>query len=192
MAVVEVKCPKCKGKEVIKYGQTTNKKQRYICKNKECKQESFILEYSERAMIPEIKEQIVKMAINGSGIRDTARVLKISPTTVINELKKSSKIEQVNKQLIEQIKDKTKVIVKIEKQNQEAEMDEMWSYVGKKEQQRWLWHAIDHQTNKVLAYTFGNHQDEILVKLKELLKPFEITKFYTDSWGAYQRWVWLF
>ncbi|HRY15610.1 MAG TPA: IS1-like element transposase [Candidatus Competibacteraceae bacterium] len=28
------------------------------------------------------------MAINGSGIRDTARVLDISPTTVINELKK--------------------------------------------------------------------------------------------------------
>ena len=93
----------------------------------------------------------------------------------------------MNKQLIEQIKDKTKVIVKIEKQNQEAEIDEMWSYVGKKEQQRWLWHAIDHQTSKVLAYTFGNHQDEILVKLKELLKPFEITKFYTDSWGAYQQ-----
>jgi len=28
------------------------------------------------------------MAVNGSGIRDTARVLKISPTTVIEELKK--------------------------------------------------------------------------------------------------------
>ncbi|NMF59602.1 hypothetical protein HC246_16650 [Pseudanabaena yagii GIHE-NHR1] len=32
------------------------------------------------------------MAINGSGIRDTSRVLGISPTTVINELKKSRKI----------------------------------------------------------------------------------------------------
>jgi transposase-like protein len=30
------------------------------------------------------------MALNGSGIRDTARVLEISPTTVISELKKSS------------------------------------------------------------------------------------------------------
>jgi IS1 transposase len=26
-----------------------------------------------------------------------------------------------------------------------AEMDEMWSFVQKKEQQRWLWHAIDQQ-----------------------------------------------
>ena len=39
---------------------------------------------------PAIKEQIVDMALNGSGIRDTARVLKISPTTVLNELKKKS------------------------------------------------------------------------------------------------------
>jgi insertion element IS1 protein InsB len=31
------------------------------------------------------------MALNGSGIRDTARVLKISPTTVINELKKKNR-----------------------------------------------------------------------------------------------------
>ena len=25
---------------------------------------------------------------------------------------------------------------------EEAEVDEMWSYVGKKANQRWLWHAI--------------------------------------------------
>jgi len=40
--------------------------------------------------LPEIKNQMIDMAINGSGIRDTARVLEISPTTVINELKKKN------------------------------------------------------------------------------------------------------
>ena len=34
--------------------------------------------------------QIIDMAMNASGIRDTARVLKISFTTVINELKKKT------------------------------------------------------------------------------------------------------
>ena len=38
--------------------------------------------------LPDVKQKIVEMTLNGSGIRDTARVLKISPTTVINELKK--------------------------------------------------------------------------------------------------------
>ncbi len=32
-----------------------------------------------------------------------------------------------------------------------AELDEMWSFVGKKQHQRWLWHAIDHHSGKVLA-----------------------------------------
>jgi IS1 transposase len=36
-----------------------------------------------------------------------------------------------------------------------SELDEMWSYVAKKSQPRWLWHAIDHHTGKVLAYVFG-------------------------------------
>jgi hypothetical protein len=37
-----------------------------------------------------VKQQMVDMALNGSGIRDTARVLRVSPTTVITTLKKKS------------------------------------------------------------------------------------------------------
>jgi transposase-like protein len=35
-----------------------------------------------------VKQQIVDMAINASGIRDTARVLHVSTNTVMKELKK--------------------------------------------------------------------------------------------------------
>jgi insertion element IS1 protein InsB len=69
----------------------------------------------------------------------------------------------------------------------EAEVDEMWSFVGKKQGPRWLWHALDHHTGKVLAYVFGRRQDAVFVKLKALLKPFGITRYYTDCWGAYRR-----
>ena len=34
---------------------------------------------------------------------------------------------------------------------EEAEIDEQWSFVSKKSNQRWLWYAIDHATNTVLA-----------------------------------------
>ena len=63
----------------------------------------------------------------------------------------------------------------------------MWSYVGHKENQRWLWHAIDHTTGAVLAYVFGDRKDIIFQQLKERLEPFGITRFYTDDWGAYER-----
>ena len=80
------------------------------------------------------------------------------------------------------------VIVDIQKvEDPEAELDEMWSYVQRKEHQRWLWHAIDHNTGKILAYTLGDHKDDVFLKLKEILEPFGITRLYTDAWGAYER-----
>lgn len=69
----------------------------------------------------------------------------------------------------------------------EVEADEMWSFVGSKQQQRWLWHAIDHHTGEVLAYVLSNHQDEAFLQLKSLLEPFGVMQFYTDAWGAYER-----
>jgi insertion element IS1 protein InsB len=69
----------------------------------------------------------------------------------------------------------------------EAEMDEMWSFVRCKKQERWLWHAIDHDTGAVLAYVLSDHKDSAFLGLKALLEPFGISQFYTDGWGAYQR-----
>jgi insertion element IS1 protein InsB len=68
-----------------------------------------------------------------------------------------------------------------------SELDEMWSYVGKKAEQRWLWHAIDHHRGHVLAYVFGRRKDEVFLQLQALLEPFGIGRFYTDGWGAYER-----
>lgn len=57
----------------------------------------------------------------------------------------------------------------------------------KKKNQRWLWHAIDHETGEELAYTFGRREDKAFEKLKSLLEPFNIIRFFTDDWGAYLR-----
>ncbi len=65
----------------------------------------------------------------------------------------------------------------------------MWSYVGKKTNPRWLWHAIDRRTGQVLAYVFGRRKDEVFLQLKKLLQPFGIKRFCTDGWGAYQRYL---
>jgi insertion element IS1 protein InsB len=68
-----------------------------------------------------------------------------------------------------------------------SELDEMWAYVARKSNPRWLWHAIDHHTGKVLAYVFGRRKDHVFLKLKALLEPFGIAKYCTDGWGAYER-----
>jgi transposase-like protein len=91
MVLIPVLCPYCHSDQVIKGGKTKAGKQRYKCQNVDCCRYSFQLELTYKGLSPAVKEQIIDMALNGSGIRDTARVLKISPTTVINELKKKRK-----------------------------------------------------------------------------------------------------
>jgi insertion element IS1 protein InsB len=55
----------------------------------------------------------------------------------------------VNQPLIERLPpSRVEVIVE---RVEEAEVDEMWSCVGKKKEPRWLWHALDHRTGKLLA-----------------------------------------
>ncbi|MCD6056075.1 MAG: transposase [Gammaproteobacteria bacterium] len=74
-------------------------------------------------------------------------------------------------------------IVRIE----EVELDEMWSFVKKKSNQRWLWHAIDHNTHKVLAYHFGKRKDCVFRAFQKKLSCFDIDFYFTDDWGAYER-----
>jgi transposase-like protein len=63
-------------------------KQRYRCRQCPDRAHTFLLDYSYPGQSPSIKDQMVDMAMKASGIRDTARVLHVSPTTVIKELKK--------------------------------------------------------------------------------------------------------
>jgi transposase-like protein len=88
MVLEPIQCPTCQCTNVVKHGKSTEGKQRYKCRNTDCSRSTFIKQYSYRGYLSEVKQQIGDMAVNGSGIRDTARVLKISPTTVIEELKK--------------------------------------------------------------------------------------------------------
>ena len=183
---IAVRCLHCHSDQIVKRGKTARGTQRYLCQNEECATDSFRLDYRNRGCLPEVKQLIIDMSLNASGVRDTARSLHISTDTVLSELKKKEPaLESVNTALLHLLNPE-EVTVDIERAG-EAEMDEMWSFVRRKNNPRWLWHAIDHQTGKVLAYVFGRRKDELFLKLKALLKPFGLTHYYTDKWGAYTR-----
>ena len=78
-------CPYCQGTDIVRHGTTPEGKQRYRCREPRCAGRTFLLDYTHRGQSPEVKRQIVDMAMNASGMRDTARVLHVSPNTVIKE-----------------------------------------------------------------------------------------------------------
>jgi insertion element IS1 protein InsB len=186
MAFVQVQCPDCHSADVVQYGKQANGTQRYRCDNPDCPRVIFLLQYHDKGRLPAVKQQIIDMTLNGSGVRDIVRVLRVSSATVIDVLKKKEPaITPVNERLLKSL-DPAQLDA-ILRQVDAAEMDEIWSFVGSKSQQRWLWHALDHHTGQILAYVFGTRKDETFLQLQELLTPFGITHFYTDGWGAYRR-----
>src|SRR5215217_4680595 len=89
MAEAGVKCPHCQSEAVVKYGKTSNGKARFRCQQREQCGRTFLRSYAYPGCLPTVKQQIVEMTLNGSGIRDIARVLQVGPNTVLKELKKS-------------------------------------------------------------------------------------------------------
>jgi transposase-like protein len=73
--------------DLQKNGMSLNGTQRWFCKD--CKR-YFRLEYRYNACKRGVKEKIIEMTLNSSGVRDIGRVLGISKDTVTSELKKNS------------------------------------------------------------------------------------------------------
>ena len=88
MVKIAVKCPECGTMKISKNGKTETGAQRYICNNKDCQCKSCMLDYIYNGNQYGIEKEMIEMAANASGMRDTARVLGISTGKVISTLKK--------------------------------------------------------------------------------------------------------
>ena len=74
--------------------------------------------------MPDVKTLIIKLTVNGSGIRDISRVLQISVNTVLTTIKQNS--AEISEP-------------RVPKRIRNIEIDEFWSFVEQKENQRWNW-----------------------------------------------------
>jgi len=90
MCVIIVRCPDCDSVNIVKYGYGKKGQQRYKCKNAECDTKIFQLKYHNKGCERGIERKIIKMTVNASGIRDTARTLEISKYKVMSVLKKQN------------------------------------------------------------------------------------------------------
>lgn len=86
----EINCPHCNSNDLVKNGKTGNGTQRWRC-NK-CKK-SFRLRYRYNARKQGMKEKIIELTLNSSGVRDIERVLHVHRDTVTSTLKKNAKNE---------------------------------------------------------------------------------------------------
>ena len=86
----DIRCPHCESSDLQKNGHSENGTQRWRCIA--CRK-SFQLSYRYNARKPGVKEQIVELTLNSSGVRDIGRILGINRNTVVSELKKNAQRE---------------------------------------------------------------------------------------------------
>lgn len=71
-------------------------------------------------------------------------------------------------------------------QIEQVQLDEIWSFVGKKKKKCWIWLALDKVKKKFLGFTTGSRGKTTGRQLWEKIKGFNVKQYATDDWEAYQ------
>ncbi len=162
-------CHHCGNQNYIKNGSYKGV-QRYVCKS--CGR-SFS---SNGLRIPlETKRQALEMYVNRVGIRKIARFVQVSPTSVLNWIKKA-RVSQL-----------PKGAASFHAQVDSIEMDDIYTFVQKKSQRVAVWTADSPQEPCVIAFVIGKGL-AAAQKLYALVKEQQprMKTIYTDANSCYQ------
>jgi IS1 family transposase len=68
------------------------------------------------------------------------------------------------------------------------ELDELWSFVLKKDHQRWIWVALCRRTRQIVAYFIGDRSEASCLQLwRRIPTAYVRCHSFSDFWDAYQR-----
>ena len=174
-----LRCPDCGLSQIKLNGHTHYGKQNHLCKN--CGRQ--FVENSQRISEAE-REMIKQLLLERISLLGICRVMKVSLRwllTFIAEL-----YDSLPKDL--DVALPRRVGGQVEIFRFDAEADEMWSFVGRKENKQWIWIAIDVESRQVIAFHVGDRSRKSARKLWNKIPPEyrAQAKFHTDDWEAYK------
>lgn len=159
-------CHSCSGK-MVKHGFSLNGKRRYKCSNCNKTRVSF---FSYNAYLKNINKQIVQLTIEGLGIRSTARVLGISNTTLLK------RIIEIAAKIVQPIISKGKVY----------EVDEMRTYIKRKDKLIWIISAYERESKRVISFYIGSRTNKTINLVLKTLQFAKAKKIFTDRLKNYK------
>ena len=73
------------------------------------------------------------------------------------------------------------------KEDDALELDEVWSFVRRRSNKRWLWIALSRRTGQVVAYFIGDRSEASCESLwKKIPESYRRLHTYSDFWDAYK------
>lgn len=165
----QTRCCRCVGaiRKMIKYGKTKSGNQRYICKA--CGK-TRVENYAYLAYKGDINQKIIQLTKEGLGIRSTARILKISTTTLL-------------KRIVFIARNITKPVIS---RGKTYEVDELCTYIRHKKNYIWLVYALEKNSKIVVSFNVGKRTNKTLNRVLETLKLSEAKKIFTDRLKNYR------
>ena len=168
MDLVAISCVRCVGhSDLIKFGKSNQGKQRYKCLK--CNK-TRVENYTYSAYNNNINRQITLLTKEGLGIRSTARVLKISTTTLLKRILLIAR----------EIKQPAMNFGKI------YEVDEMRTFVKRKDKLIWIVYALERATKKVVSFNVGRRTNNTLSKVLDSIVLSNPLVIYTDKLKHYK------
>lgn len=161
-----MKCSYCNKLNCIKKGKQNNI-QRFYCKN--CKK-YFQSSYKYLAYQKNINELMKSLLKEGCGVRSISRILHISSKTVLSRMLK----------IANEIK-----IPYFNKLGCKFEVDELWTFIKRKEDFTWITYAIEQQTKSVIDFFVGRKTRENIKPLINKLLLLNPKRIYTDRLNIY-------
>ncbi|MBL1177036.1 MAG: IS1 family transposase [Pantanalinema sp. GBBB05] len=163
-----MQCPDCQSTHVRKNGKRRGK-QNYICVS--CRRQ-FIEQYSaSQGYSDDIKQQCLRLYVNGMGFRAIERVTGVHHTTVIYWVKRVGERlpDAYDPEVVPQV----------------GELDELETFVGAKKTKFWLWTAVDHFRVGILGWVLGDHSANTFEPLWAIVRTWQCYFYVTDGWSVY-------
>ncbi len=68
------------------------------------------------------------------------------------------------------------------------ELDELWSFVYRRSNKRWIWIALCRRTRQVVAYAIGDRSAATCRRLwQRIPSAYRQGRLYSDFWDSYQQ-----
>jgi len=167
-------CPRCQLSHIKKNGHTYYGKQNYQCLL--CDRQFVI---RKETVSKETKELIKNLLLERISLRGICRVLGISLCGLLNFIESLYLANPDD--LNFQIPDDAEIELLL------LEADELWSFVGKKENKRWIWLILERRTRQIIALHIGDRSqqsaDALWAKVPRQVKVQALV--LTDRWEAY-------
>ena len=173
-----LRCPRCGLSHSKRNGHTHYRKQNYRCLGcgRQFVRDSQRVDEAARALVK-------RLLLERLSLRGICRVTGLSLTWLLHFIAT----------LYEHLPDDLCVATnspdrRIRLLRLEAEVDELWSFVGQKADKQWLWLAFDKESRQVLAFYVGDRSRNSARQLWQRLPAAyrERATFYSDEWEAYK------